>query len=197
MRGAVGLAFAMAVVGVVPVAACSRESVILATLPAEEDAAPPLRCATDQDCLPGAYCDKPSCDAPTGTCQIVPAVCDDVEQPSCGCDGITYFNDCLRKANGIASSTALPCDLASALLCGGATGETCDGGALCAQFTRGPPGPCPMGAVGTCWVVPMQCPMPPPPGDMRWKACGGEVPCVDTCTAIQSGGVYQHAIMCP
>jgi hypothetical protein len=201
VRGVVRSALALAAAWIAAMVGCSGNAVVIATLPAAEDAATPLRCTGNSDdggsdCPPGTYCEKPTCDSPAGTCQLVPAVCDDVEQPYCGCDGVTYFNDCLRKLNGIASSVALPCQLDSAQVCGAATGETCPLGASCAQFTRAGPPPCPMSAVGTCWVLPLQCP-PASPGDVRWRECGGGEPCVDTCTAIQSGGVYQHAMMCP
>lgn len=174
---------------------CSGPDIVLATLPAEGEAATPQRCATPGDCPAGTYCDKPTCDAGSGTCEILPAVCDGNEQPTCGCDGVTYFNDCLRKANGIASSTAMSCPFDSAYLCG-FSGQKCPEGAMCAQLVRGGPGPCPATPPGICWVLPPQCPLPGP-YDLRWDSCVSGGPCVDTCTAIATGGVYQHTIACP
>jgi hypothetical protein len=175
--------------------ACNGSDVVLATLPAGDDAATPVRCEGDGDCPAGAYCDKASCDAASGTCEIVPATCDNNEMPSCGCDGVTYFNDCLRKAGGIASSTAMSCQLGVAQTCGGTSDAKCPTGAVCAQLTRTGPPPCPTNVIGECWVLPPQCPAAGPM-DMKWSPCGPGAQCVDTCTAIASGGVYQNAPTC-
>jgi len=174
--------------------ACSGPDIVLATLP-ESDAASPQGC-TSNECPVGFYCQKATCEASTGTCQPVPTTCDVMEAPVCGCDGVTYFDDCLRKANAVASSTSLPCGFDSALTCGGVSGNTCPRGALCAQFVREAPGPCPPDVVGTCWAVPSPCP-PPTSGMGRWDSCVSRQMCVDTCSAIRQGGVYRHAFMCP
>ena len=182
---------------------CSGPDVVLATLPAEEEAATPQRCATTQgdasdpvsDCPAGTYCEMPTCGSASGTCQLLPAICDNNEQPTCGCDGVTYFNDCLRQANGIASSTPMPCSFDSAYLCG-FSGQMCPEGAMCAKLVRGGQGQCTANSPGICWVLPLQCPQPGP-YDLRWDSCVSGGPCVDTCTAIATGGVYQHTIACP
>jgi hypothetical protein len=181
--------------------ACSGPDVVLANLPSEAsppagpDAAMPLRCASGTECPSGAFCDKTSCDADAGTCEPVPTFCRNFEQPVCGCDGITYLDDCLRKAKGVASSTPLSCPLYSALTCGGASGETCPTGSACGLLVRGGPGACPE-AIGTCWALPTSCP-PHAAGDMQWNACEPGPRCVDTCAAIKFGGVFERAATCP
>lgn len=43
-------------------------------------------------------------------CSPVPDVCPDIEAPVCGCDGVTYGNDCLARANRASIATGGPCE---------------------------------------------------------------------------------------
>jgi hypothetical protein len=58
-------------------------------------------CAADQFCsfTASAMCGR--ADA-TGTCTTRPEICNDLYQPVCGCDGVTYSNAC--RANGAGTS---------------------------------------------------------------------------------------------
>jgi hypothetical protein len=57
-------------------------------------------------CPGGAFCELPAgmCDSADlqGVCEPVPGLCIQIFAPVCGCDGVTYGNDCLRKTQQIA-----------------------------------------------------------------------------------------------
>jgi hypothetical protein len=53
-------------------------------------------------CDPGYVCDIHSCLlGATGTCVPLPKCDPNFKEPVCGCNGITYNNDCLRRAAGV------------------------------------------------------------------------------------------------
>jgi hypothetical protein len=191
----VGFAVALGASLALAAAACSSGDIVLATIPAAQEAGPsaPLRCSGIGDCPSDSFCEKAACGDVTGTCQVYPQ-CDESEQHSavCGCDGITYFDDCLRRASGIEAFTPGPCWQGAAKTCGGPSHTTCPAGAYCAQLGGPGPGPCGPDDDGTCWVLPVTC---PPPGFDQWTPCQGG-PCVDTCNAIRTGGSYHRAQTC-
>jgi hypothetical protein len=147
-------------------------------------------CADTTDCANGWTCEKRDCTAPTGLCVARPIVCDNATLlPVCGCDHLTYWNDCVRQQHGISAGTfgqcgpgAIACDVASD--CGKPE-------ASCAHVipTTLPCSSTP--SPGTCWVLPPDCTGTPP--SPQWHLCsspGLPLTCADTCTAIRSGLSY-------
>jgi hypothetical protein len=190
---------ASAVIVACVLAACSDEAVVLATIPASPDDGGErpgrTRCVRTADCPGGMFCDdKPDCsDDTTGVCEPYPGPCGNEQHLVCGCDGVTYFNDCWRRTAGVPHARLDECG-PDAFVCGGLTKDPCPGTAVCAKLL-GFGGTCSDDAKGTCWVLPLSC--PPPTSADRWNACGpsGEA-CVDTCNALRSGKPYFHASHC-
>ncbi|PIY60329.1 hypothetical protein COY95_02335 [Candidatus Woesearchaeota archaeon CG_4_10_14_0_8_um_filter_47_5] len=68
-------------------------------------------CRTDDDCLGDAFCNKPSCTAEEGLCAKPGGnYCTDIARPVCGCDDITYSNDCYRKIARVSKAYEGRCD---------------------------------------------------------------------------------------
>jgi len=94
------LALALATV----LSACTEDPVILARVSDHDNPGHPegSRCVEADDCPAGSFCERDGCGDPAGSCRPFPIVCPDDSIPVCGCDGITYFNECLRRAAGFA-----------------------------------------------------------------------------------------------
>jgi hypothetical protein len=182
-RAALSLVTVVAVVLACGAASCAPEDVVVADLPAHLDGGSVHHCFDDEDCHGNAFCAHASCDAPDGHCQMRPPFCDSARQVVCGCDGVTYWNDCLRRLAGTTLSTADYC--ATPATCDAA--HACPSGAWCAHLVPSS-GRCDQDDVGMCWVLPPTC----APDDVRWQACSGASECVDTCTAIRSGLPYHQ-----
>jgi hypothetical protein len=149
-------------------------------------------CRSNNDCPNESFfCSKQSCVAPTGQCQQRPLTCDNAPENGgplvCGCDGVNYWNDCLRRADGVASTSLMS-------QCMGSPSAECDGGVP--PHTTCPVSDAfcfvPCGAtVGTCWVLPDEC--PGDAGVSDWESCNPQHTCDDLCTAIQSGIPHTHS----
>jgi hypothetical protein len=196
------------------VGACSSEEIVLARIPAslDDDAlGAPMRCADNDDCAPHGFCARARCDDVAGACEPRPVVCADEASPVCGCDGITYWNDCVRLAAGVTAMTAGECTNRPRA-CGGrrdgpqgggtdpTSPERCPDGTFCARLlppSSDPGARCPPDVPGTCWALPAACPKDP--GSDRWLSCGGPEPsqCETTCDAIRTGEAHSRARACP
>lgn len=181
-------------------AACTEETIVLANVPADDGGAGDKtwqehpRCVNNSDCTPGTFCERRGCADTAGTCEPYPVLCGD-EAPVCGCDGVTYWNDCLRRAAGLAMAhpgectEGRPCDDGA---------RKCPKGALCAKLVGFDDlGPSCHVPVGRCWVLPATC--PPPTRADRWDECAPPeraLHCADTCTAIRTERSFVRAISC-
>jgi hypothetical protein len=104
--------------------------------------------------------------------RAMPMLCPDTPQLECGCDGVTYFNECLRRAAGVSLEATGECGAGAA--CDAAP---CPGMAFCARLASS------CGAVvGRCWSTPPRCPTVG-----GWSACGSDAGvCLDLCEAVRS-----------
>jgi hypothetical protein len=145
-------------------------------------------CASRSECPPNWLCEKENCGAAMGECQPPPPVfCPDEPKPVCGCNGVTYWNDCIRRQFGMqrqgegeCSLTACACEVASDCMAPFAS---------CARLVQGGE-TCHDAGAGACWVLPPQC--RPIQGEYPiWQEChppdAPPPPCLDTCRAIASG----------
>ena len=151
--------------------------------------AAPRPCIGKGDCGPGWACQRGGCDTPLGECVPFDHFCSPDPVPVCGCNGVTYWNDCLRINAGAQLAGPGPC---KANACSCEVSSDCGVPyASCSHLL--PPGETCGHGIGTCWMVPFGC---PPNADKKlWRECkppdqGPPGPCVDTCNAIASGRTY-------
>jgi hypothetical protein len=144
------------------------------------------------DCPDGSFCGRTLC-GPMGFCETRPpeTSCPASASASmvCGCDGIAYFNDCLRRADGVSQGSCLlpptpcgpglpPCDKGvCALVLPTLVLSVYEQNDLCHD------------QILECWRFPTTCPADG--GSLAKNLCEPAGRCVDECTALRDGGVYQ------
>jgi len=149
-------------------------------------------CSVDGDCGAGQLCERAGCDAPFGRCSARPVLCSDGAEPVCGCDGVTYYNDCTRLREGVSLRAAgecggngAPCDATTPCANGGYCAYLAGSDSACASLTR-----------GACWLLPAQCGDGRFSGD-RFAPCSDLDACVDACTAIKREVPHVLQRRCP
>lgn len=85
-------------------------------------------CIDDAECGDDFYCERPgtSC-THWGECTPRPEVCAEVYDPVCGCDDVTYDNECEAQMAGTSVASEGPCQAT----CGGFLGLPCDDHTQC------------------------------------------------------------------
>jgi len=161
-------------------AACGPVDITVVNVPdGGEPAAQGAPCASNTACLAGQFCQKSACSDSLGHCEQRPVLCPSDGPPLCGCDGITYWNDCLRKRAGIAAVSSDRMQCSNPRTCDLST--PCPTGTYCARLIK--PFECGNNVLGACWDLPDgECTGPMP----KFAACGFTTPCVDVCTAIRT-----------
>lgn len=153
----------------------------------------PQTCSTTYDCQAPAYCAKSRCGASQGVCTLPPGLgeCPDTEQEVCGCDGVLYWNDCLRQRDGVSFAANGECTTQFKPCSGGSADSGCGvPDAVCARLaSTGGPGACDMSNKGLCVVLPDQCPVDT--SGTQWAGCASQPPsCTDLCNAARSQQPY-------
>lgn len=109
-----------------------------------------LQCPEGQACrFPQGQCNTPDL---AGTCVPLPEACDQQGPPVCGCDGVTYANECELLRAGVRQDRQGSCQ--------GGKSRTCKADTDCAEvdFCEFKAGTCGEKGAGRCVFQPEICP---------------------------------------
>lgn len=142
-------------------------------------------------CGPNGYCKSSDC--VTGVCAPRPPETSNTENPVCGCDGITYWNENVAAARGMSVKEAGACKIG--VKCGG-PGPTkpCPTNFSCSMELASAGGCAIQSAPGLCWALPKTCPALGI-GPIT-RACGA-AQCAGRCTLIGNEEPYYRDNTCP
>ena len=142
-------------------------------------------CTDDSHCRGNEFCARDSCNDENGHCERRQVSVDSTFSPVCGCDGVVYWNDSVRKQLGInmAGQESQPECNVGGLACSGP--GTCPHGASCARESK----TCTSDTTGACWQLPPNC---PPPGGLRFVRCADTTTCAAACEAFRTEEPYQR-----
>lgn len=156
-------------------------------------------CVDNSGCTDLEYCAKSSCAAKAeGRCTVRPTDCANAKLGVfCGCNGLTYHDQCLMHEDGQNSSAAAPCTKAEkvTVTCTFLDDTACvDAGGECALKAEAC-GNVPVGEIGTCWVLPDAC---PGSDGQTAQLCGDQVDlgCQSECAAIKAKARYSTPGKC-
>ncbi len=169
---------------------CGPVEVVLVDLDNAPDGGMDFRgppCSANSDCMGDGFCERRACTDSFGRCRRRPQFCPPDANPVCGCNGVTYWNDCLRQSSGIAAATLGEC--VNGASC--ATQACPDSRASCARLVS-EPSECSASLESTCWVLPDVCPA----SAQVWQACNQGPRCSDLCGAIRSQHAYARVPSC-
>ncbi|MBX3251611.1 MAG: hypothetical protein KF901_30815 [Myxococcales bacterium] len=160
------------------------------------DAGMSMACTENAECAEDAYCAKAAGDCEgTGACTPRPIICSRLLDQHCGCDGMTYSNDCVAARSGVnvvARGACGSCGMRPPEGCCfedshcGLRGQRCvnamcvaDGAGVCVSSLL---------AVGQCWET-SDCPL--------GQRCEGAVicPCGMRCREPNAPGMCRRLII--